>query len=187
VSITAEGCAQSPREDEWTSVYENFAARLIERAEAEIGQKLSRLVDPYDVVQSAFRTLIRRARDPQTPMALPPGTDLWRLLLVITLNKIRRAGNHHRAAKRSIDRTHSITSGDHVADDRAEDPNMMILRMTLEEQLDRVEPLQRRILALHLSGAPIEEIAEQVNRSPRTVYRTITGFQDMLEPLLNGD
>lgn len=187
MSIIAEDRAQSPLEDEWTTIYENFATRLIERAEAEIGQKLSRLVDPYDVVQSAFRTLIRRARDPQTPMALPPGTDLWRLLLVITLNKIRRAGNHHRAAKRSIERTHSMTADDHVADEGVEDPDLLILRMTVEEQLDRVEPLQRRMLVLHLSGSPIEEIAEQVNRSPRTVYRTITGFQDMLEPLLNGD
>src|SRR5262245_29821850 len=90
---------------DWASVYYAFGERLLELANAEIGDKLGRHVDANDVVQSVFRTFIRRAEDNGGIEGLPPGTDLWRLLLVITLNKIRRAGNYHRAAKRSVDRT----------------------------------------------------------------------------------
>ena len=43
--------------------------------------------DPEDVVQSVFRTFFRRAS--QGLYDVPPGEELWQLLLVIALNKIR--------------------------------------------------------------------------------------------------
>jgi DNA-directed RNA polymerase specialized sigma24 family protein len=171
---------------DWTSIYRAFAARLLSRAEAAIGDKLGRRVDAQDVVQSAFRTLIRRASDPQGFIGLPPGTDLWRLLLVITLNKIRKAGSNW-ADRLTTASTGSTDEDLDVADVRNEAPDMRILRMTVEEQLERVDRRTRRMLILHLSGMSIDEIAAKVDRAPRTVYRAIDAFQTMLEPLLYED
>ena len=182
-----EAIAQIGARRDWTLLYRQFAARLLARAEAEIGQKLGRLVDPQDVVQSAFRTFIRRAQNPNSFKGLPPETDLWGLLLVITLNKIRKAGNFHRAAKRSIDQTVGLMSDSTLVDRRPEDPDLLILRMTVEENLERVEPLKRQMLVMYLSGLPIEEIAEATNRAPRTVYRVISAFQALMEPMLHDD
>jgi RNA polymerase sigma factor (sigma-70 family) len=176
--------AQEGEHRDWTSIYRAFAARLLELAESNLGDRLGRHVDPQDVVQSAFRTFIRRAKDPGGFIGLAPGTDLWRLLLVITLNKIRKAGNYHRAAKRSISQTVRLAD-ETVVDGRREELDMVILRMTLEEQLDKVEPAKRKMLVMYLSGMSVEEIAESINRAPRTVYRAVKSFEDMIEPMLH--
>jgi len=171
---------------DWASVYFEFGDRLLQLAQTEIGGKLGRHIDPNDVVQSVFRTFIRRAEGNGGVEGLPPGTDLWRLLLVITLNKIRRAGKYHRAAKRSVARTVSIGQTP-VADDAPGESDSAILRLTVEELLERVEPRPRKILVMLLNGMSIDEIAAAMNRAPRTIYRAIESFQHMIEPLLNDE
>jgi RNA polymerase sigma-70 factor, ECF subfamily len=158
---------------------------LVSRVESALGGKLARLVDPQDIVQSVFRTLIRRSRD--DGVRLSSGSDAWRLLLVITMNKIRKVGNFHRAAKRSINQTISLDHDCSVADRRPEDLDALINRMTLEEQLGRLAPEKRRMVEMYLVGMSIEEIAETASRASRTVYRAIRSFQETTMRLLDED
>ena len=168
---------------DWATLYRAFGDRLLALAKLEIGDKLGLYVEAQDVVQSVFRTFFRRARSEDGDAVLPPGTDLWHLLLVITLNKIRRAGCYHRRAKRTIRRTVALL--DDAADDGGEESELTLLRMTVEDLLERVEPDKRAVVVMLLGGMSIEEISEATNRAPRTIYRTVKSFQDMIEPLLN--
>lgn len=93
-------------QDAATELYLRYADRLEKLARSETGRDLGMRLDAEDVVQSVFRTFFRRAAAGQ--YELPAGEELWRLILVIALNKIRQLGIHHRAAKRDATRTKSV-------------------------------------------------------------------------------
>src|SRR5690348_9921682 len=83
-----------------TQLYLRYARRLYQLARAQCPADLAQRVDAEDIVQSVFSSFFRRAR--QGYYEVPDGEELWKLLLVIALNKIRSQGNFHRAARRDV-------------------------------------------------------------------------------------
>src|SRR6516225_2129441 len=88
------------QEDAATQLYLRYAGRLLALAQAQCAPDLAPRVDPEDIVQSVFRTFFRRAA--QGHYEVPEGEELWKLFLVIGLNKIRATATFHRAAKRDV-------------------------------------------------------------------------------------
>src|SRR5438067_13394663 len=74
-------------EDAATQLYRRYAHRLRALARAKCSAQLARRVDADDIVQSVFRTFFHAAS--RGCYDVPAGDDLWNLLLVIALNKIR--------------------------------------------------------------------------------------------------
>ena len=68
--------------------------------------KLARRMDAEDVVQSAFRSFFSGVNRDQ--FQLEESGDLWRLLVVIALNKLRRQAAFHGAAKRQFKAEQSV-------------------------------------------------------------------------------
>ena len=88
---------------------------LLRLAERNIQKNLRRRVDPEDVVQSAFRTVLRRMQGGQ--FLLEDDEKLWKLLCAVTLNKSRRQARRHLQQKRGLDRETYIDQADtQVAD-----------------------------------------------------------------------
>ena len=87
-------------------LYERYAERLRALTRRKSSTVLACRLDPDDIVQSVFRNFFHAARE--GGYDVPPGEDLWKLLLVIALNKIRARGTFHRAAKRDVRRTRRI-------------------------------------------------------------------------------
>src|SRR5689334_11735551 len=94
---------QRGQSDASTELYLRYAQRLHALAVAQSSPELARRVDPEDIVQSVFRTFFRRAN--LGHYTVPDGEEIWKLLLVIALNKVRATGAFHRAAKRDVRRT----------------------------------------------------------------------------------
>src|SRR3954469_13337162 len=94
---------QRGQADASTELYLRYAERLLRLAAAQSSRELARRVDPEDIVQSVFRTFFRRAN--LGHYTVPDGEEIWKLLLVIALNKVRATGAFHRAAKRDVRRT----------------------------------------------------------------------------------
>src|SRR6516165_9142876 len=97
---------QTGEADAATLLYLRYAARITSLAWNQRGADLASRFDPDDVVQSIFRTFFRRAAEGHYDV--PEGEDLWKLFLVIALQKIRDACSFHRAAKRDVRITRSI-------------------------------------------------------------------------------
>ena len=89
-------------------LYARYADRLRALTRRKSSSALACRLDPDDIVQSVFRNFFHAARE--GGYDVPPGEDLWKLLLVIALNKIRARGTFHRAAKRDVRRTRRIVS-----------------------------------------------------------------------------
>lgn len=167
--------------DAATLLYLRYADRLCALANAQCAPDLKAKLDPEDIVQSVFRTFFRRASQGQ--YAVPEGEDLWKLFLVIALNKIRATGAYFHAAKRDTRNTvsgqgleHLLTArpnqGDHVA--------LSLLQLVIEEVLAKLPTSQRQVIELRMEGHEIDEIAAKTGRAKRSIERILQGFRHSL-------
>jgi RNA polymerase sigma-70 factor (ECF subfamily) len=166
-------------------LYKRYADRLRALTRRKSSAVLACRLDPDDIVQSVFRNFFHSART--GGYDVPPGEDLWKLLLVIALNKIRARATFHRAAKRDVRRTRRIEGLD-PATLAKENPHGQsggtFLRLVAEEALATLPPLLRRIVELRMEGYQVHEIAELTGRSLRTVERTLQNCRKQLSDIL---
>jgi RNA polymerase sigma-70 factor (ECF subfamily) len=159
-------------------LFDCYAARLITLVRAHLSEKLARRFDPEDVVQSAFRSFFVGTRDGR--LLLRQSGDLWRLLVAISLNKLYRRVELHTAAKRSVAREEfsgideawfqifqKRLAGGNVADDA------LALAEEIEHLVVGLDPIEQRMFELRLEGYTLDEIAQDTNRSQRTVRRVM--------------
>ena len=161
--------------DAATELYSRYATRLLELAKKRTGVELSHRVDPEDVVQSVFRTFFRRAAEGS--YQVPNGDTLWKLLMVIALNKIRSLADYHRADKRDVRRTQPILgvlSADH------EQESLYVLQITIDELTSQLHESHQLMIRMRIEGYAVEEIATKVQRSKRTTERVLQAFREQL-------
>ena len=163
-----------------TELYLRYASRLFGLARRQSSAALASRVTPDDVVQSVFRTFFRRVSD--GGYDVPPGDELWQLLLVLALNKIRSLGKYHGAARRNVAATFSIEGLEHALPDRntADDTSLRILEMTIEELVKDFQPSQQEMIRFRIEGHTVPAIAELTQRSQRSVERVLQKFRSML-------
>ncbi|MDX1925238.1 MAG: sigma-70 family RNA polymerase sigma factor [Pirellulaceae bacterium] len=175
-------------DDAATELYMRYAHRLQALTNAQTSNDLKQRVDNEDLVQSIFRTFFRRVARGQYDV--PDGEELWKLLLVIGLNKIRSTAIHHRAHKRDIGRT---SSGDaalevqKIQTNQSDETGLLTLEMTIDELLSQLPPQYREIVNHRIAGYDVAEIAEMTKRSKRTVERILQAFRNQLGDLLKED
>jgi RNA polymerase sigma-70 factor (ECF subfamily) len=171
-------------QDAALQLYLRYAQRLRALAKAQCSADLARRIDTEDIVQSVFGSFFRRAREGYYDV--PAGDELWKLLLVIALNKIRAQSAYHRAAKRDVRRT---TAGDLVlqgleATGTDNDAEYAFLQMVIDEALQHLPPQHRAMRELRIQGYEVAEIAQQTGRSKRTAERILQEARKKLEAAL---
>jgi RNA polymerase sigma-70 factor (ECF subfamily) len=170
-----------------TQLYRRYVERLQHLAQARCSAQLARCLDAEDIVQSVFRTFFRGVR--QGYYDIPEGEDLWKLLLVIALNKIRAKGSFHLAAKRDVRLTQTMGSAEanleeHLEADHGE---QLLMRLAIQEALEQLDARQREMVELRIQGHDITEIAAKTGRSKRTVERNLQDVRARLKDLLCKD
>ena len=170
---------QSGEDDAATALYTRYAERLITIADSNTGDDLSARVDAEDIVQSVFRTFFRRLSDGH--YMIPEGEELWKLLLVIALNKVRMIAVRHRAAKRDVGSTQAI--GDRQLYDLPDAAE--VLRLTIDDIVNTLPEIHQRIIHLRIDGFEIGEITAQAPVSRRTVERVLQSFRVKLRSTLD--
>jgi RNA polymerase sigma-70 factor, ECF subfamily len=178
---------QQGQADASTELYIRYAQRLMAVAAAQTSSDLAQRVDPEDIVQSVFRTFFRRATLGQ--YTVPEGEELWKLLLVIALNKIRATGAFHRAEKRDVKRTSGGESYELALQSESgrDETALSLLRMVVEELLQDLPEAHRKIIELRIEGHEVNEIATAVQRSKRSVERELQEFRQRLQALIAED
>jgi RNA polymerase sigma-70 factor (ECF subfamily) len=172
-------------QDAATQLYLRYANRLRALAKTKCSADLARHVDIEDIVQSVFGSFFRRAS--RGYYDVPAGEELWKLFLVIALNKIRAKGAYHRAAKRDVRSTAGSGGLGQLVETPAEQDAVAysILQMTIEEALASFPPQYKQILLLRIEGYEVTEIAWQTGRSKRTVERILQECRKNLADLLD--
>ncbi len=175
-------------EDAATAIYLRYAKRLRLLARVQTGRELTVRFAPEDVVQSVFRTFFRRAAEGHYD--IPDGEELWKLFLVIALNKVRSLGEYHRARKRDVAHTTNIETTEPLAITGGVDADenaFRVLRLTIDDLLDTLPSVQRDIVTMRIEGFNIRDISERTKRSNRTVERVLQSFRERLKEYLSAE
>jgi RNA polymerase sigma-70 factor (ECF subfamily) len=172
---------QTGSEDAASELYGRYAERLDFLASRGLGSDMRSLVGSEDVVQSIFRTFFRRAA--AGDYEVPEDSELWNLLVTISLNKIRAIGLHYRRQKRDVSRTVHVNSdvGDVAGGDGVA---YQVLRMVIDELIESLPESHQRIIHLHIEGWDVSGIASETQRSKRTVERVLQQFRIQLRELI---
>jgi RNA polymerase sigma-70 factor, ECF subfamily len=179
-----------PPEQFAEAVFNRYAQRLMSVARERIGTQLRSKVSPEDVVQSAFKSFFRRQDEFKFEKDGDDG--LWGLLVVITVRKCAKWADVYTAEKRSASREVSLNSsppggGSGLRDVVAREPGpteVAVLSELIERMLARLDERQQQMISLRMHGYDLEEIAEQLNSSRRTVSRTIQEAKEVLRQLI---
>jgi RNA polymerase sigma factor (sigma-70 family) len=173
--------------DAATQLYLRYAKRLHALAAGQCGADLAARLDPEDIVQSVFRTFFRRAALGQYDV--PEGEELWKLFLVIGLNKIRATGAYHRAAKRDVRATASGAAYEEAIETRtcADEETLRSLHLVIDEILATLPASQRHMVEFRIEGYEVEEIASKTKRSKRSVERVLQEFRRRLRAVVRED
>jgi RNA polymerase sigma-70 factor (ECF subfamily) len=170
-------------EDAATQLYRRYAPRLHLLLQRQCSTGLTRRVDADDIVQSVFCAFFEQAR--KGLYDIPDGEDLWQLMMVIALNKLRTKRSFHHAARRDVRRT---ASDDHLeSQSEQNDVNGTLLRLAFNEALERMTEQERRMVELLIEGHEVAEIAAAVDRSKRTVERNLQTVRQKLSRFLEED
>src|SRR4051794_3345517 len=131
------------QEDASTQLYLRYADRLRALAARQTSPDLARKVPAEEIVQSVFRTFFRRLS--QGHYDVPDGEEIWKLLLVIALNKVRATAAYHRAAKRDVGRDSGGAAYDRAIDSAAvgDQEAITVLRMVVDDVLKGLNTTQR--------------------------------------------
>ena len=174
-------------QDAATTIYVRYAQRLQNLASSKTNSRLKVQVDPEGIVQSVFRTFFRRVNKGQYDVI--GGDELWKLFLVIALNKIRNASKFYRAEKRNVEKTTSFDRINEcsVQNDRTDEEALQILKITIDELLADYPGSQRAIILLRVEGCKIDEIAKKTGRAKRSVERTLQQFRNHLNQMIDVD
>lgn len=175
---------QQGSEDAATQLYRRYAQRLRALAQAQCSAELAQQVEADDIVQSVFGSFFRGAS--QGYYNLPDGEELWRLFLVIALNKIRSRVRFHRAGKRDARRTLDGASYDVSLETLAAEDEAAgaFLHLCMEDALQQLPPAHQQAIRLRVEGHEVSDIAAQMGRSLRSTERLLQEARQRLAVLL---
>jgi RNA polymerase sigma-70 factor (ECF subfamily) len=167
------------------ALFHRYADRLVALVRARLSAKLSRHMDPEDVVQSAYRSFFAGAQEGH--FVLQRSGDLWHLLMTIALHKLNDQVKYHTASKRNIAVQQSFGSEDSLFSMQAavfaRDPGpieAVAVVDELEQLMRRLDPVDRRIVEMRLRGHSLYEIADEMNRSVPTIFRVLERVKQSL-------
>lgn len=170
-------------QDAATRLFYRYASRIKGLANSQLTQPILRRVDPSDIVQSVFRRFF--ASVDRGNYDVPRGADLWSLLMVITLNRVRSEESSQRADMRDIGRTvsfdeHQVASRSDVltADER------QFSDLFLKEAIRELSEQQQAVVELRIQNYDVAEIAKRIGRSKRTIERLLHDAKSRLVQLM---
>jgi RNA polymerase sigma-70 factor (ECF subfamily) len=166
--------------------WEQYGEMLHGLADKHLWGDLRRRVGPEDVVQSVCRTFFRRAKGGE--FRLRNADDLWRLLCVITLNKVRDLGRFHRCQKRGLGQEVELPgeSGDGTLGDPApaapgpSAEDLAAFADQLELLVASLDEEEQQVVDLKLQDCTNHEVADRLRCSTRTVRRILKRVQTRL-------
>ena len=176
---------QQGDEDAATDVFNRFSGRLVRLAATRLDQRMQATVDAEDVIQSVWRSFFRRQKAGE--FHFEHWDEVWSLLVLMTVRGCARRAKAGHAQKRDIDREIRFAADNEDAIplqalDRQPLPDeAAMLADLISNLLGQLDERQQQIVTLRLQGYSIEEIAQQVSRTERTVIRVLNRLRDALK------
>lgn len=155
-------------------LWEHFFPRMVELARRRLRGITLHATDPEDIAQSAFHSFCLAGGQGRFP-ALGDRRALWQLLFTITVRKTANAIQHESRQKRGGGRVTGESSD--FAQTLGRDPSPDLVA-GLTDSLERLFELLdndglRQVAAMMIEGYTMEEIAQHMECSRRTIHRKV--------------
>jgi RNA polymerase sigma-70 factor (ECF subfamily) len=167
-------------DDAATLFYERYAGRVMGFVQTQASGRLKQQVEPEDLVQSIFKSVFRGMES--RGYDAPQGGTLWQLIAVVAIHKVRKNAARRNAAKRDARRTQSLDSVDDINGSETESTQEM--ELAVREAITSLSAQEQAVVNLRLQGYSVEEIAEKLERSQRTVERRLQQAREALSQML---
>ncbi|MEQ1824694.1 MAG: ECF-type sigma factor [Pirellula sp.] len=171
-----------------STILSNYLPKLMRLAERNLSPQLRRKIDENDIGGTVMRTIIRQARE--GVLTIEESEDFWKLLVAITLNKVRKKARYWKQQKRSISREQELAADGPKIEDLAIDPSTPLADPTddegeafaaiLEKLSGNLDETCQNVLAMKMEGRTHIQIAEDLGVSTRSVTRYVTRIQQEL-------
>lgn len=166
-------------------LYQRYVERLSGIVTSHLSERLRARTDADDVLQSACRSFFRRVQDGQ--FEFDQDDDVWKLLVTISLNKLRSQVRRHSAAKRDasqeISRRDNSLPDDFHLEKLAETPSPVeafIFAEMIERVSEKLDSRHAMLLELRMEGYSQQEIADQLQTSDRSIRRMLDNIRQVL-------
>ncbi len=167
------------------ALYQRYIDRLSEIVNARLSQRFRSRLDADDVVQSVCRTFFRRVAEGQ--FQFDQDDEVWKLLVTISLNKLRNQIRHHSAARRDasqeVQRQDSSRPDEYLLEKLSVAPQPVeafIFAETIEQISEQLDEKHALLLQMRMAGHSQQEIAEQLQTSDRSIRRMIESIREVL-------
>lgn len=165
--------------------FNEYGGMLHRMADQRLPAGVRRRIGPEDVVQSACRTFLRRAKEGE--FELDDSDGLWRLLCAITLTKMKEQTRFHMRQKRGLQREVALSTPadasmadfEHVAPGPTPGEEAAFAD-TFRQALESMTDEERQMVEWRLQELTQEEIAEKLGCSERTVRRVLKKVEAQL-------
>jgi RNA polymerase sigma-70 factor (ECF subfamily) len=161
------------------AVFERFAGRLVALAQHHLDSRLRGKADPEDVLDSVYRTFFRRSAAGQ--LTFDGWGGLWRLLTLITVRKCARL-RRHLGGEVALDAGEDGVPPEYLAREPSPLEAAALAEVT-ESLVRQMGPRDAPIVWLRLQGHAPREIAAQLDRPQRTVFRVLERAKRRLQLL----
>jgi RNA polymerase sigma factor (sigma-70 family) len=171
-----EGDSAAERE-----IFDRYATRLSGLAEQHLGRGLKRRIDGADIVQSVFHTFFKRSA--RGEFQIDSSSQIWRLLVHITMMRLHRKVRYHLADRRSVAAEESRPDDSSPSEEIGREPDPAAaadLVDQIQSLLAGLPDLYCHVLDWRLQGYSVAEIANKLGISRRTVYRALDLLQERL-------
>ena len=164
-------------------LYRRYCDQLLRIVGNHLSAKYAAKFDPEDVLQTAFRTMFRRLEKGE--FQFDTDEDVWKLMVTISLNKLRRQIRSLNTQQNNISLERTIS--EELANQLCEKPTIQEV-VEFSEMLEKLFRFltedQRNAILLRMSGCNQIEIAERLEVSDRTVRRMWKRIQRSVTDLL---
>jgi RNA polymerase sigma-70 factor (ECF subfamily) len=161
-------------------IWERFASRLQSLVRRHLDNRVRRREDEQDILQSMYSSFCIGQLEGKT--APTSRSELWKLLVRITMCKVVNTAHRHLAARRDVRRETSMprdrSSGgslfpqwmlEHVDRAQASPEEKVLVLEELNRLLEGLSEDQRQIVLWKLDGFTNAEIAVSIRRTVRSV------------------
>jgi DNA-directed RNA polymerase specialized sigma24 family protein len=163
-------------------LWEHLHRRLLLLAQREVARKAPAGFDAEDVALSAVHTLCQSIQHGRYG-DVEDRESLWRLLLVITVNKVRRRVRDENRLRRGGGLTRSDDGGELLGSLASPEPDPQMASMAREECQRLLGSLGSRdlqlVALLKAEGYTDEQVAESLGCTRRTVQRRLALIRDL--------
>jgi DNA-directed RNA polymerase specialized sigma24 family protein len=159
-----------------SELFQAYGPKLLALARRQLSSKLSRRVDPEDILQSVFRSFFSRQAG-----TVRTADELWGYLIQITLNKVRRVGRRFATQKRDQAKEEYGQTIKELLSTEPTSCDVVIMSEELAWLQRQLSSSQRQCLELRLLGHETAEIAAECKTTDRTVRRWLRGIGELLQ------